>query len=202
MIQIVRRFRLAGAVMAASALAGCGGQAQPAASAPTPTPYEPAAAAPASAVAADSSLPAWLEADSTERIVTLSLEVTAPIGYPSALINEYRAGEIRIIVPLGWTVQWNWESADSTAPHSLVVMVEREKVPIEGGRPAFSNAMTRMVNAGLRPGEGDRTSFVADEAGWYWLLCGVGGHAIKGEWISLKVDREAKRPSVVVKKKA
>ena len=26
-------------------------------------------------------------------------------------------------------------------------------------------------------------------------------HALKGEWISLKVDREAKLPSVVVKKK-
>jgi hypothetical protein len=30
----------------------------------------------------------------------------------------------------------------------------------------------------------------------------VPGHAIDGEWISLKVDREAKLPSVVAKKKA
>jgi hypothetical protein len=131
----------------------------------------------------------------------LALEVTAPPGAESALINGYRAGGAQVVVPLGWTVKWNWLSADSTAPHSLVVMVEREKIPLEGGRPAFSNAMTRMVTAGLQPGQGDQTTFVAEEAGWYWLLCGVPGHAIKGEWISLNVDREAKWPSVVVKKK-
>ena len=65
----------------------------------------------------------------------LTLEVTVPTGAPSALINGYRAGEARIVVPLGWTVKWDWRSADSTAPHSLVVMVQREKIPLEGGRP-------------------------------------------------------------------
>jgi hypothetical protein len=140
--------------------------------------------------------------DSAARVVTMTLEVTAPPGTPSALINGYRAGEARIVVPLGWTVKWDWRSADSTAPHSLVVMVQREKVPLEGGRAAFSNAMTRMVVEGLRPGQSDQTTFVADEAGWYWMLCGVPGHAIKGEWLELRVDPEAKLPSVVVKKKA
>jgi hypothetical protein len=147
--------------------------------------------------AADSSTsPAWLQVDSAGHTVTLALEVTSPPGSPSALINGYRAGEVQVTVPLGWTVKWDWRSADSTAPHSLVVMAEREKIPLEGGRPAFSNAMTRMVTAGLRPGENDRTTFVAEEAGWYWLLCGVPAHALKGEWISLKVDRDATVPSV------
>jgi uncharacterized cupredoxin-like copper-binding protein len=70
-------------------------------------------------------------------------------------------------------------------------MAEREKLPLEGGRPALDNAMSRMVTAGLKPGQTDQTTFVADAAGWYWLLCGVAGHALKGEWISLKVDGDA-----------
>ena len=140
--------------------------------------------------------------DSAARVVALSLEITAPPGAPSALINGYRAGEARIVVPLGWTVKWDWRSADSTAPHSLVVMVQREKIPLEGGRASFSNAMTRAVVEGLRPGQNDQTIFVADEAGWYWMLCGVPGHAIKGEWLELRVDPEAKLPNVVVKNKA
>jgi hypothetical protein len=140
--------------------------------------------------------------DSAGRTVTLTLEVTAPAGAPSALINGYRAGEARIVVPLGWTVKWDWRSADSTAPHSLVVMVQREKIPLEGGRPSFSNAMSRMVTEGLGFGQSDQTTFVAGEAGWYWILCGVSGHAIKGEWLELRVDPEARQPSVVVKKKA
>jgi hypothetical protein len=140
--------------------------------------------------------PAWLVADSAGRTVTLALQVTPAADGGSALINGHRAGELRVVVPLNWTVQWDWRSADSTAPHSLVVMVEREKLPTEGGRAAFTNAMTRMVTAGLKPGQGDRSSFMADEAGWYWLLCGVPGHALAGEYLSLRVDPEASTASV------
>ena len=169
------------------------------AAAQTPAPTPPAAPAPAGDPAATT--PAWLVADSAGRTVTLALQVTpAPDGGP-ALINGYRNGELQIVVPLNWTVQWDWRSADSTAPHSLVVMAEREKLPTEGGRAAFTNAMTRMVTAGLRPGQNDRTTFTADQAGWYWMLDGVPGHAIKGEYIGLRVDPEARTASAVVKKK-
>lgn len=140
--------------------------------------------------------PAWLVADSGARTVTVALRVTRePVGGP-ALINGARNGGLQIVVPLNWTVQWDWRSVDSTTPHSLVVMAEREKLPTEGGRAAFANAMTRMVTAGLRPGQSDRTTFVADEAGWYWLLCGVPSHAIEGEYVGLRVDPEARTASV------
>jgi hypothetical protein len=144
---------------------------------------------------------AWLVVDSAAQVATLELEVTAPDGAPSALVNGTRAGEARVIVPTGWTVKWNWRSTDSTTPHSLVVMVQREKMPLEGGRAAFSNAMTRMVTEGLPAGQTDQSTFLAEEAGWYWMLCGVPGHAINGEWLELRVDPESKVPGVVVKKR-
>jgi len=134
------------------------------------------------------SLPEWMVADSAARTVNLTLQTTGSSGGPSALINGYRSGGIQIIVPRNWTVTWHWRSRDSTAPHSLVLMAEREKLPLQGDRPALQNAMTRMVTAGLRAGQTDVTTFTADEAGWYWLLCGVPGHAIAGEWIGLRVD--------------
>jgi len=135
------------------------------------------------------------------RTATISLEVTRPKEAPSALVNGHRAGEARIVVPLGWTIKWNWRNADSTALHSLVVMVQREKIPLEGGRSAFSNAMTHMVTAGLPAGQTDQTAFEADEAGWYWLMCGVPSHALEGEWIELRVDPEAKNADVQVKQR-
>jgi hypothetical protein len=141
----------------------------------------------------------WLATDSANKTVTLTLEITAPPNTGSALVNGYRNGESRIVLPVGWTVKWNWHNADAASPHSLVVMVQREKLPLEGGRPAFSNAMTRMATEGLPPGQTDQSSFVADEAGWYWLMCGVPGHALAGEWIELRVDPEAKLPSVQLK---
>jgi hypothetical protein len=141
----------------------------------------------------------WLAADPAARTATVTLEVTAPPGSPSALINGYREGGVQIVVPLRWTVTWIWRSADSTGKHSLVLMAEREKLPLEGGRPAFTNAQTRSVTAGLPAGQTDRTTFEAEEAGWFWLLCGVPEHALAGEWIGLKVDPEATTPAVNVK---
>ena len=140
--------------------------------------------------------PAWLVADTARRTVTIALQVTPARGGGPALINGHHNGALQIVVPLGWTVQWDWRNADSTSPHSLVVMAEREKLPLEGGREAFTNAMTRSVTAGLAAGQGDRTTFTAEEAGWYWLLCGVPGHAIAGEYLGLRVDPEAKTASV------
>ena len=139
---------------------------------------------------------AWVAADSATRTATITLEVTAPAGSPSALLNGYREGGVQIVVPLRWTVTWDWRSADSAGKHSLVVMVEREKLPTEGGRPAFTNAMTRSLTAGLPAGQPDRTTFEADQPGWYWLLCGVPEHALAGEWIGLRVDPEAGTVSV------
>ena len=144
-------------------------------------------------------LPQWVTADSGGRTLTLELKVDGAAGSP-ATISGYRQGGVQIVVPLGWTVRWRWINGDSTAAHSLVVMAEREKLPPEGGRPVFDNAMSRSVVNGLGPGKTDETTFTADQAGWYWLLCGVPGHALGGEWIGLKVDADAKSPSVVEKR--
>jgi hypothetical protein len=196
MIPILRSTRVPAGIAALIALVACSGRGP---STPIPAPGA-APAPPTSPSRAEPTTPAWLEVDSAGRTATLTLEVTAPAGALSALINGYRAGEVQIVVPLGWTVKWDWHSTDSLAAHSLVVMVEREKIPLEGGRPAFSNAMTRMVTAGLRTDQTDQTTFVAEEPGWFWILCGVPNHALNGEWIGLRVDPEAKTARVQVKR--
>jgi hypothetical protein len=160
----------------------------------------PALVRPASGSAqstADGAAPVpWLASDTAAHTVTLRLEVSRPAGAPSALINGQRAGGLQVIVPLNWTVTWEWRSLDSTTAHSLVVMAEREKLPAEGGHAVFDNAMTRMVAAGLPAGQGDQTTFLADQSGWYWMLCGVPGHALEGEYLGLRVDPEAKMGAV------
>jgi hypothetical protein len=142
----------------------------------------------------------WVTSDSASRTASLRLETARPAGSTTALLNRERGGGVQVVVPLGWTVQWEWRSADSSAAHSLVVMAEREKLPVEGGRPAFDNAMTRMVTAGLPAGQTDQTTFIADQPGWYWMLCGVSGHAIAGEYIGLRIDPEAKAAGVKLKR--
>ena len=173
------------------ALASTASAAVGAAQTPASTDSSKAASAPGARDAAAD----WLVSDSAGKTVTIALQVTRATD-GGALINGHRKGELQIVVPLNWTVQWDWRNADSTTPHSLVVMVEREKLPTEGGRAAFTNAMSRSVTAGLAAGQGDRTTFTADEAGWYWLLCGVPSHALSGEYLGLRVDPDAKTASV------
>lgn len=197
---MMKRFYFGPIAAASVALAGCS-PSRPVAAAPAAAPPEvdraPTASVPGKS-AADSF--AWLVADSAARTVTLDLEVTAPQGAASAVINGHRSGALRIVVPVGWTVRWNWRSSDASAPHSLVVMVQREKIPLEGGRPSFSNAMTRMVTEGLRAGQTDQSTFTAEEAGWYWMMCGVPSHGLNGEWLELRVDPDARTARVEMKK--
>jgi hypothetical protein len=147
-------------------------------------------------------LPDWVAVDSAARTMILSLEATPGGPGGMASLNGHQHGDIQVVVPLDWTVKWTWLNRDSTATHSLVVMAEREKLPTEGGQPALENARSRAVTTGLRPGQKDVTSFSADQAGWYWMLCGVPGHAIRGEWIGLKVDRAATGVEVKLKEAA
>jgi len=139
--------------------------------------------------------PAWLQGDGATR--TVEVRLTAAPAPAGPAINGEREGGVQLVVPRGWTVKWTWVNGDSAARHSLVVMQEREKLPSEAGRPAFTNAVTRQPLAGMEPGRTDVTTFVAEDAGWYWLLCGVPGHAIAGEYLGLKVDAEATAPSLV-----
>jgi hypothetical protein len=196
MQQAVRLSIVNAAVVAGIA---CSGGSQNASSAPAPSaPAVSPPAADSSPAAVDTS---WITSDSAERTVTLSLVVTKPTSSPSALINGYRSGQAQIVVPVKWTIKWNWRNDDPGAMHSLVVMTQREKVPLEGGRASFSNAMSRSVTEGLATGQTDQTTFEAEEAGWYWLMCGVPNHALNGEWLELRVSPDAHSGSVHLKER-
>ena len=136
-------------------------------------------------------LPDWVAVDSAAHRVVLTLVAEEGPEPGTGTISGHRAGDVQLLVPQGWTVQWNWRNADTTQSHSLVVMAEREKLPFEGGQPAIDGALSRMVKAGLKSGQKDETTFVGEPAGWYWMLCGVPGHALKGEWIGLRVNPTA-----------
>jgi plastocyanin len=179
---------------------GCAGRTQARGNDPGPPPSSTAAPpAPRNVPSTDAISPDWLAVDAAGKTASVTLEVETPTTAPSATLNGYRNGEARIVVPVGWTVRWSWRNGD-TSSHSLVVMVQREKIPLEGGRPAFSNAMTRMVTEGLSQGQTDQTTFEAEDAGWYWLMCGVPDHALKGEWLELRVDPAATTARVQLKK--
>ncbi|MDX2191781.1 MAG: sulfocyanin-like copper-binding protein [Gemmatimonadales bacterium] len=140
-------------------------------------------------------VPAWITADTAARTVQLALEAGRTADGRRALNGE-REGSLQVIVPLGWTLKWTWTNRDTTEKRSLIVMTEREKLPERAGRPAFTNAMTRAAGSGLAPGATDVSEFVVEEPGWFWVLGGVPGHAIDGEYIGLRVDPDARGVAV------
>jgi len=143
------------------------------------------------------SLPPWIHPDTGAKVVTVDL-VAARAPNAPATLSGVSHGDLEVVVPLGWTVKLEWRNDDSVA-HSFVVQQEREKLPERAGEPAFQYAYSRTPVAGMGPGRSDHTQFVVDQAGWFWILCGVPGHAIGGEYISLKIDRDATGVSVVVR---
>jgi hypothetical protein len=158
------------------------------------------AAAPA---AAQSAPPAWLQSRPADKLAVLTVDMTRD-GGGLVRLNGERDGAVQVVVPKGWTLEWRFRNLDSLGTHSLVVMAEREKLPLQGGQPAFSGGMTRMLVPGLPRATGERPQDVTridlDESGWYWLLDGVPGEALKGAFIGLKVDAAATDAQVVRKK--
>src|SRR3954452_4557713 len=114
MIWLLRRFRMAVSAVPFAGIA-C---ASPSQGAPPPasaaTPASRPAPAPATPPVPHAALQ-WLAVDAAAQTGTLTLEVTRRPNAPSALINGYRNGEASVVVPVGWTVKWDWRNADTVA---------------------------------------------------------------------------------------
>ena len=147
---------------------------------------------------AQTPLPVWVLPDSGAKTVTLALAAARAPGDAETTLNGVSHGDLQIVVPLGWTVKLEWRNDDSTA-HSFIVQQEREKLPERAGEPAFQYAYSRTPVVGMGAGRTDHTQFVVDQAGWYWILCGVPGHAIGGEYIGLRVDPAARTVAAISK---
>ncbi|MEO6067841.1 MAG: sulfocyanin-like copper-binding protein [Gemmatimonadota bacterium] len=153
---------------------------------------------PALVAAQSAPLPAWVRPDAASRSVTLELVAGRAIGAQGADLSGVTRGGVQVVVPSGWIVKLDWRNDDSTT-HSFIVQQEREKLPERAGEPAFLYAYSRTPVAGMASGRTDHTQFVVDSPGWYWILCGVPGHAIGGEYISFRVDPAATLVSAIVK---
>ncbi len=143
--------------------------------------------------------PAWMRVDADKKIVRLQIVGAADGTNGTMNFNGYAQGEMRVIVPLGWTVHVSFENKGLAAlPHSLVIIKPVTPLPIEDGAPAFPRALTVKLVPGLLAGETDSFEFVANKEGRFLFFCGVTGHGVAGMWDYLIVSKEARLPSVQV----
>lgn len=139
----------------------------------------------------------FLAYDAADSLVDLKLWA----GYGGANsawnFNGYYRGNATVVVPLGWRVEATYQTLDANVPHSAAVVETREEIPNSGSdvQVAFRGASTPSFVGGISSTRDPVTfRFRADEAGRYWIFCGVPGHARGGMWIWLEVSETAGAP--------
>lgn len=105
-------------------------------------------------------------------------------------------GSRTFTVPLGSVVTVNFQNMGALA-HSFVIR-KGGAVPTDADATdaAFPAAYAPMkVEAGLTSGKTRKVTFTANKAGAYYIVCGVPGHAMGGQYINLVISKTAKTAS-------
>jgi hypothetical protein len=82
-------------------------------------------------------------------------------------------------------------------PRTAVVIADQDPMPNMAENPVIPRAYTIKASEGLGYYQKDAMRFRATPPGGYRIFCGVPGHGLSGMWIRLKIDPEAKVPSMV-----
>lgn len=113
--------------------------------------------------------------------------------------NGYADGDMRMVVPLGWTVEVFFEQRDPSVPHSAgVIDADPKALPVSGENVTmpFPRAKTLDFVRGLSAGQTDQFSFTVDKAGKFILFCGVPTHGQAGMWDWFEVSTSARMPEI------
>lgn len=131
----------------------------------------------------------------------VELELYAGLGGANSAwnFNGYHSGNATYVVPVGWRVEVTYETLDANVPHSAAVVEPADEPPSDPSALefAFSGASTPSFVSGISASRDAVTfDFRADEAGRYWIYCGVPGHGSAGMWIWLEVSGDADAPEL------
>ncbi len=137
----------------------------------------------------------FLSYDSSARSVTLDLVAAANSAQGGFNFNGGSVGNQTITVPLGWSIEIDFQNHD-VVPHSAVVIAPESPLPSVPDKPAIPRAYTSHLIDGLPAQTGhDTMRFTASPAGDYLIACGVPGHALSGMFIRFVVSPNAAAPS-------
>jgi Sulfocyanin (SoxE). len=137
----------------------------------------------------------YISYDSSAKSVAIVLVAAANSAQGGFNFNGGSVGNQTITVPLGWSIDIDFQNHD-VVPHSAVVIAAQTPLPPVPEKPAFARAYTSQLIDGLPAQTGhDTMRFTADKAGDYLIACGVPGHALSGMFIRFVVSANATAPS-------
>lgn len=146
-----------------------------------------------SLVAADLTVPSWIQVDHRDRVVRLTLVAGETDVNNHWNFNGYHDGNATVVVPQNYRVELELVNRDPEHPHSVAVLEQIGDYPRAFTRvePAFAGAITENATSERRAtasGESDSIEFEVRKAGDYALVCLVPGHAVEGMWIHFRVS--------------
>lgn len=144
--------------------------------------------------------PSWMAVDAAHASVSFMVKAADGGANGTLNFNGYANGQVTITVPAGWHVHIDFFNTGAGAlPHSLEVIREVAKVPIQGIDPAIPKATTRDLIDGVPPQQKDALDFTAQPSGRYLWFCGVPTHGYSGMWTRFVISASARLPSVTTK---
>jgi hypothetical protein len=144
--------------------------------------------------------PSWVRADAAHKSVSFTVNAADGGANGTLNFNGYADGAMAVTVPVGWRVHVDFYNTGAGAlPHSLEVIREVAKVPVQGISPAIPKAATNDLIAGTPPQQKDSFDFIAQPAGRYYWFCGVPTHGYSGMWDRFVISATAKLPAVSFK---
>jgi len=145
--------------------------------------------------------PSWMKVDETGKTVEIQLVAGWNANDGALNFNGYYKGDMTIVVPIDWTVSVKFSNHDGMLPHSMVITKPfDEHIPEQAGLSdlAINRAYSIDLESGIMSNQHDDVKFTTKEAGKYWMVCGVTGHALQGMWVGFEVDPKAEKPHIVI----
>jgi hypothetical protein len=143
-------------------------------------------------------VPSWIRNDPAAKIV--AMEIVADWGQVARYakgnvrtdiidFNGYWGGNLTVVVPTGWSVRIDFVNRSGSYRHSLMVTrtYTQAEMPVRlRTEDAVWGAYTDPPE-GIYPQETAQLSFVAQQAGRYFLACARQTHLMDGHWIGFEV---------------
>ncbi|MBX6353511.1 MAG: hypothetical protein IRZ10_09255 [Thermoflavifilum sp.] len=127
---------------------------------------------------------------------TLTLNIEGVTTDAGMTFNGYNNGQLKITVPVGWTVQVHFVNKDTNMPHSVGFVPWSQRTG-SSFTAAFPGSLMNNFQSGIQATDpAVEFSFKATTAGQYAMVCGIPGHAANGMWDEFDVSSSAKSPTI------
>ena len=144
---------------------------------------------------AQEGLPDWMQVDDSNQTVELEVIAAKTSANSNWNFNGYANGNATITVPQGYEVTIEFSNEDPAVAHSLGIDDRPNGWPatFSDPQPVFEGGIssnpTSMSQATM-PGESETVTFTTSEAGEFYMVCYIPGHAVAGMWIHFHVSSD------------